>query len=174
MAFEPAAVPEDVVNLIADLAQTESGNARIGIELLWRAGKYADAEDLETVLPECVRKAISSIVPSVQRSELSGLGLHEKLFLLGAAEVFKQSAEAYVSLMEIEKTYEIACEEYGESPVSHTQLWNYLQTLSVLGILKKEVSSSGSRGRSTLVYLPTVSAEDLIKELRVLLQHEKR
>ena len=45
MAFELGAVPEDVVDLIAELAFSETGNARFGIELLWRAGKYADAED---------------------------------------------------------------------------------------------------------------------------------
>ena len=43
MAFELGTVPEDVVDLISELAFTETGNARFGIELLWRAGKYADA-----------------------------------------------------------------------------------------------------------------------------------
>lgn len=174
LAFEPTAVPEDVVSLAADLAQDESGNARFAIELLWRAGKYTDAEELETVFPECVRKAVSNIIPSVQRSELATLGLHEKLFLLAAAEVFKESTEAYASLTEIEKAYAVACEEYEEQPVSHTQLWSYLKPLSALGILKTEVSGEGSRGRQTLVYLPTVSAIELEKELRAELESERR
>jgi cell division control protein 6 len=174
MAFEPSTVPEDVVGFTADLAQDESGNARFAIELLWRAGKYADAEDLEALTPECVRKAISSIIPSVQKSELENLGLHEKLFLLGAAEVFLENTEAYATLTEIEKAYAVACEEYDETPVSHTQLWNYLKGLSVLGFLKKEVSGEETRGRSTLVYLPAVSAEELAKTLRVVLERKER
>ena len=172
LAFEPSTVPEDVVSLTADLAQTESGNARFGIELLWRAGKYADAEDLDRVIPECIRKAISSIIPTLEKSELDGLGLHEKLFLLGAAEVFLENPEAYATLVEIEKAYAVACEEFDEKPVSHTQVWKYLQTLSVLGILKTGVSGEGARGRSTLVYLPTVSAEELAKTLRRALEAE--
>ena len=172
LAFEPSTVPEDVVSLTADLAQTESGNARFGIELLWRAGKYADAEDLDRVIPECIRKAISSIIPTLEKSELDGLGFHEKLFLLGAAEVFLENPEAYATLVEIEKAYAVACEEFEEKPVSHTQVWKYLQTLSVLGILKTGVSGEGARGRSTLVYLPTVSAEELAKTLRRALEAE--
>jgi archaeal cell division control protein 6 len=166
LAFEPSAVPEDVVSLAADLGKGENGNARFAIELLWRAGKYADAEDSDEVTPECVRKAVSSIIPSLERSELDTLGLHEMLFLLGAAEVFLENTEAYATLSEIEKAYAVACEEYSEKPVSHTQLWKYLQTFSALGILKTEVSGEGARGRSTLVYLPAISAEELAKTLR--------
>ncbi len=174
LAFEPSTVPEDVESLTADLARGESGNARFAIELLWRAGKYADAEDLSVVTPECVRKAVSNIVPTVQKSELAALGLHEKLFLLAAAEVFRNSEKAYATLAEIEKAYAVACEEFEEQPVSHTMLWRYLPLLSALGILKTEISTAGTRGRSTLVYLPAVSAVELQKELRASLEKGAR
>jgi cell division control protein 6 len=174
MAFEPSTVPEDVISLTADLARSETGNARFAIELLWRAGKYADASEYETVMPECVRKAISNIIPSVPKTELENLGFHEKLFLLGAAETFHESGESYASLSEIEKAYGVACEEYGEQPVSHTQVWKYLQTLSVLGILTNEVSGNDSRGRWSRVSLPTISASELAQTLRELLKQEEK
>jgi cell division control protein 6 len=165
MAFEPSTVPEDVVDLVSELAVSESGNARFAIELLWRSGKYADAEDLDAVVPECVRKAVSSIIPTIRRSELASLGLHEKLFLLGAARFFKENQKAYASLSEIEEAYAVVCEEFGEQPYSHTQLWNYVQFLSALGILKTEVAATGARGRSTRVSLPSIPAYELEKEL---------
>jgi cell division control protein 6 len=165
MAFEPSTVPEDVVDLVAELAVSESGNARFAIELLWRAGKYADAEDLGSVAPECVRKAVSSIIPTIQRSELASLGFHEKLFLLGTARFFKENQRAYASLSEIEEGYAVVCEEFGEQPHSHTQLWKYVQLFSALGILKAEVAEAGVRGRSTRVSLPAVPAYELEKEL---------
>ncbi len=174
LAFEPYVVPESVVSLTADIAQDESGNARFGIELLWRAGKYADAEDSDKVLPEHVRKAVSGIVPTISKNELEGLGFHEKLFLLGAAELFLETSEAYATLIAIEKAYAVACEEFNEKTVSHTQLWKYLHTLSMLGFLKTEVSGEGTRGRSTFVYLPLVSANELVKALRDLLKGEER
>jgi len=165
MAFKPSTVPEDVVDLVSELAVSESGNARFAIELFWRAGKYADAEDLDAVAPECVRKAVSSIIPTIRRSELASLGLHEKLFLLGTARIFKESDKAYASLSEIEVAYAVVCEEFDEQPHSHTQLWKYIQLLSALGILKTEVAATGTRGRSTRVSLPAIPAYELEKEL---------
>ncbi len=173
MAFEVGTVPEDVVDLISELAYTETGNARFGIELLWRSGKYADAEDAGCVEPECVRMAVSSIIPSLRRSELSGLGLHEKLFLLAVARYFKENEQAYVALSEVEKAYAIACEEFDETPNGHTQVWNYAQYLSKLGILKTEVASAETRGRTTRISLPTIPAGELEKELTASLQSQK-
>jgi cell division control protein 6 len=165
MAFEPSAVPDDVVDLVAESAVSESGNARFAIELLWRAGKYADAEGLGSVEPECVRRAASSITPTLRKSELNSLGVHEKLFLLGVARFFKENERAFASLAEIEEGYAVVCEEFGEHPKGHIQLWNYVQLLSTLGIIRAEVAGTGIRGRSTVVSLPSISAYELEKEL---------
>ncbi|MCW4044090.1 MAG: ORC1-type DNA replication protein [Candidatus Bathyarchaeota archaeon] len=170
LAFKPSTIAEDVVNMVAELAFSESGNARFAIELLWRAGKYADADGLGEVPPECLRKAVSSIMPTLRKSELASLGRHEKLFLLGAARIFKETQKAYVSLSEIEKAYTVICEEFEEQPHSHTQLWKHTQFFSALGILKTEVASTGKRGRSTRISLPSIPAVELEKELSALLE----
>jgi len=173
LAFKPLAVLEDTVSLIAELASSEGGNARFGIDLLWRAGKYADADGLDSVTPDCVRKAISSVVPAMRKSELTNLGFHEKLLLLGIARCFKESRKAYISLSEAEQFYAVICEEFNEKTHSHTQLWKHLQNLSSLGVVKTEVSKVGSRGRSTLICLPKISAEDLEKELSAIIEKER-
>jgi Cdc6-like AAA superfamily ATPase len=98
------------------------------------------------------------------------MGFHEKLFLLGAARVFKGSQRAYASLSEIEEGYVVVCEEFGEQPHSHTQLWKYIQLFSALGILKTEVAEAGIRGRSTRISLPSVPAYELEKELSAALE----
>jgi cell division control protein 6 len=173
LAFKPLTIPEDTLNLAAQIAFSENGNARFGIELLWRAGKYADAEDLKTVKPECVRRATSGVYPVMRKGDLASLVLHEKLFLLGIARFFKGSDDAYASLAETEQAYNIVCEEYNVKPHSHTQLWKYLRMFSAQGIVETEVSSTGSRGRSTLISLPRIPAYELEKELTLLLQKEK-
>jgi cell division control protein 6 len=173
MAFEIGAVPDDVVDLISELAYTETGNARFGIELLWRSGKYADAEDAGCVGPEYVRMAVSSIIPGLRRSELSVLGLHEKLFLLAVARIFKENEQAYVALSEVERAYAIACEEFDEKPNGHTQIWNYAQYLSKIGVLKTVVSTVETRGRTTRLSLPTIPAGQLERELTASLQSER-
>jgi cell division control protein 6 len=173
LAFESSTVLDDSLDLIAELAFSETGNARFAIELLWRAGKYADAADLDSVLPECVRRAMSSIVPTVRKSELASLGFHEKLFLLAVARIFKDSQKAHATLSEAEKTYAVLCEEFNKRPSSHTQIWKYAQLLSALGILRTEVLTAGLRGRQTSVSLPSVSAVELEKELLIMIEKEK-
>lgn len=172
LAFKPLTVSEDTISLIAELAHSEGGNARFAIELLWRAGKYADAEDLGAVTPECVRKAVSSIYAITRKSDLASLSLHEKLFLLGMARFFKENDRAYASITEVEQAYAVVCEEFGVEPHTHTQLWKYLQVLSALGIIEKSVSSTGQRGRTTLICLPGISAHELERELAMLLEKE--
>ncbi len=174
LAFELGAVSEDVVDLVAELAHTETGNARFGIELLWRAGKYADANDAGALAPEYVRQAMSSIVPSLRRSEVESLGLHERLFLLAVARYFKENEEAYVALSQLEKEYAVVCEEFDEQPNSHTQIWNYTQYLSKLGVIKAEVGSAETRGRVTRVSLPSIPAEELQRQLSLSLEQERR
>ncbi|MEM0058056.1 MAG: ORC1-type DNA replication protein [Candidatus Bathyarchaeia archaeon] len=175
LAFKPSTVLEDTVDLIAELAESEGGNARFAIELLWRAGKYADAEDLDVVTPECVRKAVSSIFALVRKSELASLSFHEKLFLLGLARFFKENTDrAYATLTEAERAYAIACEEFEVEPHTHTQLWKYLQTLSAMGIIRKSVSTAGQRGRTTFIYLPGASTNELEKELSTILEGERK
>jgi cell division control protein 6 len=173
MAFEPSAVPDDTVSLVAELAQSESGNARFAIELLWRAGKYADSDDAEEVLPECVRRAVSSIFPTMKKTELESLGLHEKLFLLGVARFFKDNEQAYASLSDVEKAYDVVCEEFGKKASSHTMAWKYAQLLSSLGFVKAEVAAVATRGRSTRISLPAIPAEELEKALCALLEQEE-
>lgn len=174
LAFELGVISDDVVDLVAELAHSETGNARFGIELLWRAGKYADAKETGTVLPECVRLAVSSIVPSLRRSELESLGFHEKLFLLAVARYFEGNEQAYVSITEAEKTYAVVCEEFDQTPNSHTQLWKYVQYLSSLGILKAEIATVETRGRTNRLSLPTIPAVELEKQLYDSLQAERR
>ena len=109
----------------------------------------------------------------MRKNDLAFLSLHEKLFLLGIAKFFKESQKAYISLVEAEQAYAVACEEFNEHSHSHTQLWKYLQNLSNISILKTEVSVIGSRGRSTIIYLPRISAHELERELWTLLEKRR-
>jgi cell division control protein 6 len=165
LAFRLGAVLEEALDQIADSAEREGGNARYGIELLWRAGKYADASGLSEVSPECVRRASSNVYPTVQKDAVFSLGLHEKLFLLGLARRFKHTTRAYLTMGEAEEAYRVVCEEYGEKPRRHTQLWKYVNNLSSADVVESKVSSDGLRGKTTLIGLPYASAEELEREL---------
>ena len=172
LAFRQGTVSTQTMNLVAESAYSEGGNARYAIELLWRAGKYADASEMREVSPECVRRAAVSVYPVVRKDLISSLRLHEKLFLLGVARRFKQTDAAYVSMGEAEDAYAIVCEEYDEERRGHTQLWKYVKQLSASGVIETKVSGEGQRGKTTLISLPRVPASDLEQELSRVLTRE--
>jgi len=172
LAFREGTVPTQTMSIIAELGKSEGGNARYAIELLWRAGKYADALEMREVSPECVRKAVVSVYPVVRRDMIPAFSLHEKLFLLGVARHFKQSDSAYMSMGDAEEAYALVCEEYGEKRRGHTQLWKYVQALSAAGIIETTVSGVGQRGKTTLIGLSRVPSSDLEQELVTILSRE--
>jgi cell division control protein 6 len=174
MAFKQAAVSASVLDFVAELASSEGGNARYGIELLWRAGKHADLLQLPIVSPENVRSAAASVYPVVRKDEVFSLGVHEKFFLLGLARYFKQTGAAYVSMGEAEEAYAVVCEEYGVKALGHTQLWKYAKDLAASGIIETKLSGIGQRGQTTLISLPKVPAEDLERELVKFLSAKRR
>jgi len=157
LSFKEGTVPPQTLGLIAELGNSEGGNARYAIELLWRAGKYADALEMRQVSPECVRKAVVSIYPVVRRD---------------IARHFKQCDSAYMSMGDAEEAYALVCEEYGEKSRGHTQLWKYVKALSAAGIIETLVSGVGQRGKTTLISLSRVPASDLEQELVKLLLQE--
>jgi cell division control protein 6 len=163
--FRENTISSQSIDLIAELATLENGDARYAIELLWRAGKYADTEEAREVLPEHIRKAAGSVRPTIRKDTISALNLHQKLLLLGIARRFKQSGTAYLSMGEAENAYAIACEEYEQEKRGHTQLWKYVNELSVLEIIRTESSGTGQRGKTTLISLPKVTAAELEIEI---------
>ena len=172
LAFRHGAVSTQTVGIISELA-AEEGDARYAIELLWRAGKYADVSESPEVLPEYVRKAAVSVYPVVRKDSISSLSLHEKLFLLGVARRFKQTEAAHLSMGEAKDAYAVVCEEWSQKKRGHTQLWKYVKELSASGIIKIEQSSVGQRGKTTLISLPRVPASDLEQELNKALSKNR-
>jgi cell division control protein 6 len=174
LAFMDGTVPPQTLSLIAELGYSEQGNARYSIELLWRAGKYADASQFREVTPECVRNAVASVYPVIRRDLIVELSLHEKLFLLGVARYFNQTDSAYVSMGDAEESYALACEEYDQKPRGHTQLWKYVKSLSTTGIIETMVSGVGQRGKTTMISLPRVPASDLEQEISKIMSQKGR
>ncbi len=165
LAFKEGTTPSETIAHIAELGEEEGGNARYAIELLWRAGKYADTDKAAEVLPEHVRKAVGSVYSDLRKDEITTLSLHRKLLLLGIARSLQQTTDAHLPMGEAEEAYRVACEEFNQDPRGHTQLWKYIRELSDFGIIRAKISTSGQRGKTTLIGLPRISAADLEREL---------
>jgi cell division control protein 6 len=171
-AFKAGTVDEDTVRLIADIT-ARWGDARLALELLWRAGMTADGEGTDTVMPEHARKAKAEVYPEVKREVISDLQLHEKLLLLALARKLKVSKQAYVLTGEVERSYRVVCEEHGEEPRKHTQLWECLKRTEGLGLVDLQPSGERHRGKSQRVSVPDIPVATLERELERLLRARK-
>jgi cell division control protein 6 len=157
LAFKNNVIDTDAVDLIADIASSE-GDARLAIELLWKSGLAADDGKDGRLTPEHVRVAKSDI--TTVENKLSDLNQHEKLILMMVARSLKKGG-AYTTTGDVEKLYQVVCEEYNEKPRGHTQFWNYIKNLDAYGFITAKKSGEGIIGNTTVISLPDIPAKDL-------------
>jgi cell division control protein 6 len=164
LAFKENVIADDVLQLVADVGG-QSGDARYSIELLWRAGKYADAESTKHVSADHVRKAAGSVYPMLRSEYIAALSSHEKYMLLALARVLEDSQEAYANIGKVEREYKAVCEEYNDKPRKHTQIWKYARGLSAIGVIAASKSGEGVRGKTTLLGLQNIPASTMREQL---------
>jgi cell division control protein 6 len=169
-AFYENSISEEIIEFIAEIS-SERGDAKYAIEILWRAGKFAESEDSKMILPEHIRKASASIYPT-NRDNIMYLKNHEKIILLALARTLK-NGEIYATSSELYENYKVICEEYNIEPKSYTRLWERLQKLEDLGFIRIKVLSEGRKGRKTFISLPEIPASILEKELPKIIKFRK-
>ncbi|MCD6563211.1 MAG: ORC1-type DNA replication protein [Thermoproteales archaeon] len=169
-AIYEEAINDEVIELIGELVGFDkggTGDARLAIEILHRAGKYAEFEDREVIIPEDVRKAYNDVIPSFPKEEIKALKLNEKILLLALVRLLQRKKYiTKVPLGILEFEYNELCEEYGIKPRRHTTLWEYVQHLKNMDIISAEKSKRGYRGKTTLVGISSVPLQTLEKLLK--------
>jgi len=169
LAFHNNTVSQESIDLIADIAG-EWGDARFAIELLWKAGMYADEKHVQLVVPEHVRAAKAETYSVVTETKLKNLGKHHLITLLSIAKRLQKDDQAYVITSEVEKAYAITCEEYSEKPRAHTMFWSYLKEIENAGFISIKLSGKGHLGTTQLISLPDIPAKVLKDKLEGFLR----
>jgi cell division control protein 6 len=168
-AFRPDAVPLEIIDFISEVAEKENGDARQAISILHGAGLEADNDGSRQIKPEHARRiAVGVYDVTVVPDEIRHLNQHEKLTLLGIARFFLSSTSPEATTGEIEESYHLVCEEYGEKPRGHTQFWKYLKKLDDLDFVSMEMYAS-SQGRTQLIRLDKIPGETLKEKVEELL-----
>ncbi len=150
LAFYPGTVAEDSIDLIADIAG-EKGDARYAMEMLEKSGLLADEKGSEKVTAEEVRAAKAMIFPVFDEESLTALEKHQKFLLLATAAALRDSA--YTTTGDVEEHYRQLCEEAGDEPRGHTQVWKYLRDLDAHGLINAQVGQGEGKGRTTIIRL---------------------
>ncbi|MFA5943593.1 MAG: AAA family ATPase [Candidatus Thermoplasmatota archaeon] len=169
LAFVPGAVEEDTVCLVADIVAAQSGNARLAIEILQKAGRMADDEGKQLVGPEEVRAAKAYSHDYITTSKLQQMPQHPLLVLLALARRLKKG-DAYATTGSVEQSYRVACEEFGTEPRAHTQFWKYLKQLEGAGFLLSRLSGKGQAGTTQLLSIPDAPAKAVEEQVLLLLR----
>lgn len=173
LSFREGTVSEEIISFISDIA-SPNGDARYAIELIWRAGKHADSEGNTEIKPDHVRNAASALYPAMRTDFLQPLSHHEKLILLALSRVLERSSEAYATMGDTEIAYRMVCEETHEPPRAHTQVWKYVQNLNSTGIVSTRPSTTGFRGKTTLLGLTTAPATAMRKWLETNMKAQQQ
>jgi archaeal cell division control protein 6 len=180
LAFRPGTVEEDSIDLVADIAgeapggaRGGPGDARLGIELLWKSGVLADDDQTNQVTPEHVRAAKAETYSVVTETKLRNLNLHPLLVLKALARRLSRDGGAYAITGRLEETYKIVCEEHNETPRGHTQFWKYLKQLEDAGFMQAKISGKGHAGTTQLLSLPDVPAKVLLEKVETLVRDAK-
>jgi cell division control protein 6 len=172
-AFESSVVGNDVLTLVAEASGVDTGgngDARYALELLWRAGKIAEQNGSQRVLPEHVRIAKSEIHPFIRDEILLSLTNHELLLLQSIASLLKKNYGIHVSFSDVEEEYNLLCEAKNIEPRKHTQLWEYLQNLKNAGLIYAKTINKGNRGRTTIISIHDIPAEVLERQVKTILE----
>ncbi|HJQ94046.1 MAG TPA: AAA family ATPase [Candidatus Thermoplasmatota archaeon] len=169
LAFVPGAVEGDTVCLVADIVAAQSGNARLAIEILQKAGRMADDEGKQHVGPEEVRAAKAYSHDYITTSKLQQMPQHPLLVLLALARRLKKG-DAYATTGAVEQSYKVACEEFGEEPRAHTQFWKYLKQLEGAGFLLSRLSGKGQAGTTQMLSIPDAPAKAVEEQVLALLR----
>lgn len=180
IALAPGTYDEDILSMIADITGADGemenrGDARVAIDILYRASNIAENDGAGRITPEHVRRASKEVLVGVSSDILRGLPLHAKLLLLAVIRSLK-TGRSYVTFGEVEDMYKMICEEYGQKPRTHSQLWTYLGELRNKGIVETRPNKKGEglRGRTTLISIATEPLDALEKAVATMVVEELR
>ncbi|ARM75683.1 ORC1-type DNA replication protein [Acidianus manzaensis] len=166
IAFQKNAVTDDAVRFIADTNGFDkggSGNARLSIETLELSGKIADSERSPIVTLQHAKEANSRInqEASLILDELKYLELHSLLLVKAVINLVKKENRESFPIGKVEEEYTKVCDLFREEPRRHTQVYEYMRRLKLMGIFNTMQSGKGMRGRTTLISLTFPVSQEL-------------
>ena len=161
-ACRPGSVGDDTLAKIGRFA-SDSGDARLAIELLEAAVRRAEKAGRGDVLVEDVRPSTLRAT-SVEPSQVDNLGRHQKLVLLGICRRLKRVDE--ISSGDAQKLYNLVCEEFGARPRSYTTFWKHLKVLETQGLIETRTANA-SVGRGRTQHITMTNTAPAVLESRI-------
>ena len=159
------ALDEAVIPLCAALAAKEDGDARRALDLLRISVQQAEQSEVSTVGINHVRQAqnqleFDQITPTIQN-----LPLQQKLVLFSII-INEKNGLSNISTGEVYGTYEMACENAGERPLTSRRVSSLISGLDMAGIITAKTTSRGRHGMSKRINTCLPPAFDALHIMR--------
>ncbi|KYH27015.1 ORC1-type DNA replication protein [Halalkalicoccus paucihalophilus] len=152
IAFEDAALTDDVIPLCAAFAAQEHGDARRALDLLRTAGELAERSQSEHVDESHVRKAQDKIELDRVVEVVRTLPTQSKLVLFSIILLEKNGVHN-VNTGEVFNIYKRLCEEVDADVLTQRRVTDLISELDMLGIVNAIVVSKGRYGRTKEISL---------------------
>ncbi|HTT14481.1 MAG TPA: AAA family ATPase [Thermoplasmata archaeon] len=162
LALRAGSYDKDVLDQIARIA-APNGDARFALELLAGAAHAAEDADADTVLPEHVRRAKGSLLPTVAESQLEELSTNELGVLLALTRSLKRRGTSVPS-QKLRAAHAALLDELGGSPMSRTTFWRTLKELERDGLVTLDAGSTGESSQVGMDELPASFLATLLEE----------
>ncbi len=170
IAFQESVLKEEVIPLCAALAAKEHGDARKALQLLRKAGELAERDQNKIVSPKHVKKAQEDLENDHIMEYIKGMPLQAQLILTSIYLISKFSPEHVIISGDIYDVHsEIRKLIPGIRELTKRRISDYINELSLAGLISAEIKSMGHYGRTKIIKLD-IGSELLVM---VLLEIEK-
>ncbi len=169
LSLKENTISDENIELLANLVY-ENGDVRYGLNLLWRAGKIAENQNLKHITSECIRLGNQDIVPFSTQDILKYMGKQKLIYLLSIINSLKICNRAQISIGEIANNYNILCENLGIKIRSYSQIWNYLKDFQKENLISLNIISEAIKGRKAFVSIGDISLSKFERAVIKILQ----
>ncbi len=177
--FKTGAISHDALGLIAAMSAKESGDARMALKVLSRAGEIAEETGRSKIEEADIREAQKDAEENIAYEMISTLPEHQKLVLYAVAILSVQGSrykkladgnDTYIFSGEVYNKYSRVTEALSKEPKSSRWYRKYISDLEMQGLISTYESGKGIRGHTKLIklaYPPEKIKETIEKSLFV-------
>lgn len=160
--FRKGVIDQSAINLAAAIAAKESGDARLALKILSKAGELSEEKGLEMVASDQVSQAAKYAEEEIAYELINTLPEHQKLIVYAIALLSLQGSrykrlsdggDFYLFSGDIYDKYVSVANSMQKDPKSSRWYRKYISDLDMQGIIVSYESGKGIRGHTKLIKL---------------------
>ncbi|MDE1823715.1 MAG: AAA family ATPase [Candidatus Micrarchaeota archaeon] len=173
--FKKGAIDQSAINLAAAIAAKDSGDARLALKILSKAGEISDEHGLDSVTTKEVSDASKYAEEEIAYELVNTLPEHQKLIIYAISMLsiqgsrykrLSEGADTYLFSGDVYNKYSQISQSLQKEPKSSRWYRKYITDLEMQGLILTYESGKGIRGHTKLIRLayPPEKMKDTIEK----------